>query len=238
MLDPDSRVAVPGLPQVAVYRDDREASRFYAFAAQPRIAVDDAGRPQLSVFLYRRGRDKPPEGGQVSLTVTLALTEPEQAAVVAAIGALPRRPGPEPDRERAPGGPPAAFSEPTIVPPEWLSGEVTVRLAEGIVMQGRPTLSGDNSCLLMAPLDAAGAAAAERAISGGLKDSLARYAVEIAVARSSSARAERTRELPGRRIAYGLEVGVTEAARQNLDLAGPLSLGSASGADVLTTVGL
>jgi len=236
MLDPDARVPIPDAPLAMVYRDDRDAARFYAFAGHPRVALDDAGHPQLSVLVYRRGKENPPEGGQLTLTTSLALTAAEKLAVGRAAAAALAPPGRGPDPSRVPAAL-EARGAPTIVPPEWLSGEVSVHFADGIDMTGRPSLAGDNTCVLTAALDAAGAAAAERAVTGGLADTLASYAVEIAVGRSSRRRTETIREAPGRRFAYGLDVGITEAERQHLDLAGPLSIDLAGGADVLTTIG-
>src|SRR5207247_5851832 len=93
MLDLDARIVVATAPDAAVYGDDRDPSRFYAFASRPRVATDAAGRPLLSVLVYRRGKDNPPEGGQVSLTTTLALSAEERAAI---LQSLPPDRGPGP----------------------------------------------------------------------------------------------------------------------------------------------
>jgi len=243
MLNLEAPVIVAEAPEAAVYADDRDPWRFYAFAARPRIALDDAGKPQLSVLIWRRGRDAPPEGGQITVTTTLALTPDEQAAVARAVAPPPRA------AERAAGTPVAAVvggamagpagqtRSPIIVAPDWLAGEVTVHLAEGLELHGQPSLSGANTCALASSLDAAGASAALRAVEGGLVEAKAQYSVDIAVGRSMGDRTEHSERGPHGASSYRYEIAVTHADRERLDLVGPLSIRSANPTDVLTTIG-
>ena len=238
MLDLDARIVVATAPDAAVYGDDRDPSRFYAFASRPRVATDAAGRPLLSVLVYRRGKDNPPEGGQVSLTTTLALSAEERAAI---LQSLPpdRGPGPlgAPVPERRSEVAVAPLTSPTIVAPEWLSGEVTVRLAEGLELTGQPSLAGDNTCVLLAALDAAGAAVVARAVGEGLVDATATYSVEVAVGRSSGAHAETRSEGGGRVLAYDVQVDVSSTERHRFELAGPLGLERERVDDLMTVIG-
>ena len=89
MLNADARLTIDAVPGAIVYADNMDRGRVYAFAASPRIALDENGVPQLSLLLYRHGKDAPPEGGQLTLTTSLALTDGERAGVAAALASSP-----------------------------------------------------------------------------------------------------------------------------------------------------
>ncbi len=220
MLDADSRRTVASAPDVVVYGDTEDPLRFYAFAVTPRLAVDDAGRPQISLFAYRHGKDRPPEGGQLALTTTLGITDAERAALALALA-----PPPEPGATQV--VPPQPV--PAIVAPQWLSGEVTVQFGEGVELTGTPDLGAANTCSLATMLDGPAARLVEERIAGGLHEVTAAYVVEIAAAHRAETTAERTDTDGGGTSAFRLLVDVTAAERLRLELRGPLHLAPASG---------
>jgi hypothetical protein len=227
VLNADVRLTIDGVPSAIVYADNVNRGRVYAFAAGPRIALDENGAPQLSLLLYSHGKDAPPEGGQLTLTTSMELTDGERAGIAAALASSPPS-GPAPDRPAgSPGDPPtpaAAGKAPDIVAPDWLSGQVAVHLAEGVELAGQPSLSGANTCVLAASLDAGQAQTMVAAIRDGLPDSVATYSVDIAAVRSGAAAAERTQTGPGRTSSVRFEAAVTAGERLHFELRGPLPL--------------
>jgi hypothetical protein len=224
-----------------VYADSVDRGRVYAFAAGPRFALDEDGTPQFSLLLYGRGKDTPPEGGQLTLTTSLGLSDGERASIADALVPSPPS-GPEPDRPAGSSGDPrtqaAAGKALQIVSPDWLSGQVVVHLADGVQLAGRPSLSGANTCAMAASLDAGQAQTIMAAIRDGLPDSVATYSVDIAAVRSEAAAAEWTQTRPERTSSVRLEAAITAGERLHLELRGPLPLASAHRGTVTTAVTL
>ena len=242
MLDADGRLTVPEAPDVAVYTDTDDPARFYAFAAGPRIARGSDGALLLSLLVYRHGRDGPSEGGQLSLTTTLAITTGERDALAAALSATPPRHGDPRDAgdpgDRGAGPPPsgaAPSGPPTIVPPDWLAADVTVQLAEGLELRGAASLAGTNDCAIAVSLAPGGVDLARQLLDRGLPGVTATYAVEIRAGRRASASTERIAPLPGGVGTVRTEVARTAAERLLLELRGPLRAEPVAGADTRFT---
>jgi hypothetical protein len=193
------------------YADATDPLRVYACAAAPRIAVRD-GRPELSVLAYRYGRGAP-EGGQVTLSTTLGLTRAE--------------------RERVAGDRPV-----TVLPPPWLSGTVTVRLAAGVELTGTPSLADDNTCALAASLDRGQIAALLAAVGAGLPEAIATYAVDVAASRTATGTATAERNAPGYSSTARVDVTTSAAGRLHLELSGPLRLPASHRTGAVTAVAL
>jgi hypothetical protein len=233
MLDADARLIVDAVPGAIAYADSTDRGRVYACAASPRLALDENGAPQLSLLLYGHGRDARPEGGQLTLTTSLELTGDERAGLAAALAPAPPY-GPVPD----PCQPAATGPAPDVIAPDWLSGQVTVRLAIGLELSGRPSLSGANRCVLAASLDAGQAQAVAAAIRDGLPDSAATYSVDVAASRSSAAAAGQAETGPGRASTARFEAAVTAASRLHMELSGPLTLAPAHRGTVTSAITL
>lgn len=159
MLDALTPLQVPGAGVLA-WADGDSTDLVWALPQCPSIAVAADGQPDVSLLLYRRG-DDPPSGGQLTVTVDLALTQ-QQRAAAAAVGAA-RRPPP-----RRPDDPPPPPVE--VRAPNWLDATVHAQFAAGLGADGRPSLLGDNSCLLAVQLDAAAAASVQDAWEAGFPD--------------------------------------------------------------------
>jgi hypothetical protein len=80
-----------------VYRDDVDALAWYVMPQAPRVALDDDGKPMLSLAWYRRDLSRLTEeerktrlgGGLLSLSVELAATDEQMEAIREAIAADP-----------------------------------------------------------------------------------------------------------------------------------------------------
>jgi hypothetical protein len=60
MLSYFNSIAVPGLEDITVFRDDEDATQFYAMPSTPRLARDNLGRPLFDLIMYARDADKLP----------------------------------------------------------------------------------------------------------------------------------------------------------------------------------
>lgn len=222
MLDADAPLDVG--EDALAFADATDPIRVYACASAPRLTVSD-GRPELSVLAYRRGGGGDPEGGQVTLSTTLGLTEDERDRIAAAL-ALPPPPGSQ-------HGP-----RPRVLPPDWLSGAVTVRLVDGVELAGSPSLSGPNTCVLAGSLDRGRVAALLAAVDAGLPEATATYAVDVAASRTATGTATRERHAAGSSSTVRVGVTTSAAGRLHLELSGPLRLPASHRADAVTAVAL
>jgi hypothetical protein len=219
MLDADAPLDVG--PGAVAFADAADPLVVYACAAAPRLNVED-GRPELTVLAYRRG-GREPEGGQVTLSTTLGLTEDERDRIAAAL-ALPPPPG-------ADTGP-----RPRVLAPQWLSGAVTVRLAAGVELAGSPSLSGANTCVLTGTLDRRQIATLVAAVDAGLPEATATYAVDVAASRTATGTTIRERHAPGYSSTARVDVTTSAAGRLHLELRGPLRLPASHRGDAVTAV--
>ncbi len=159
MLDAASPLPVPGV-EVLAWADLDSVDVVWALPARPRLALAADGGADASLMLYRRGAGSPPDGGQLSLTVDLALSAGEREAAAAAGAA--RRPAPtDPDEQRPPV---------EVRTPQWLDATVHAELLPGLTVDGRPTLMGDNTCMLTVQLDATQAAGVQDAWADGFPE--------------------------------------------------------------------
>lgn len=160
MLDASNPLPVSDA-EVLAWTDLGSLDVVWALPARPRLATAADGQPDVTLMLYRRGQNSPPDGGQLTLTVDLALTETERMAAAAAGEA--RRPLP-PDRD-APPLPPVQVRTPT-----WTEAQVHAEPVPGLTAEGKPSLMGDNSCMLTLQLDAAQAADVQSAWDDGFPE--------------------------------------------------------------------
>jgi len=221
MLDASTQLPVPG-SDVLAWADLDSPDLVWALPARPRIATAQDGLPDVSLLLYRRGAAAKPDGGQLNLTVDLALTQGEREAAAAAGAArrTPPRPGePEP--------PPVE-----VKAPSWIDGKVHARLASGVEADGQPSLLGDNGCLLALQLDATQAAAVQDAWSAGFPDATVELDGTIDAANAGAAAASTARfahnSTPGceqtSTHTHTVAAGARNAVRLPLRLHGPLRL--------------
>jgi len=221
MLDAGARLDVG--EDVLAFADATDPLVVWACAAAPRLSTAD-GRPEFDVLAYGRG-DGEHEGGQVSLSTTLGLTE-ERLNRIAGTLALPAPPG-------ADTGP-----RPRVLSPQWLSGAVTVQLADGVELAGNPSLSGANTCVLTGSLDRGQIAALLAAVDASLPRATATYAVDVAATRTATATATAERHAPGFSSSERVDVSTSAAGRLHLELRGLLRLPASHRADAVTTVTL
>lgn len=219
MLDPAQPIDLPELPGVRVWGDSRDPATFYALPARPRLAVGTDGSPELRLTLFGRrseGRFEV-EGALVAATVELVLGADELGRVGRA---LARRGG----------------GAPRLAPAVWSSGTVEVTLAPGVVLEGRPSLYGDNRCALQTRLPADAARRLEKAWDDGLPGAEAVYrltapgtpgAVRLAW---HSRTASRSAAGPGGSVTGSATAGVSASGERRaggepaeIRLAGPLA---------------
>ncbi len=221
MLDADARLDVG--EDVLAFADAGDPLAAYACAAAPRLAVAD-GRTELTVLAYRHGTGAA-EGGQVTLSTTLELTEVERDRVAASLA-----PPPPPGADAGP--------RPRVLAPQWLSGAVTVRLAVGVELAGSPSLSGANACVLTGSLDRDQIAALLAAVDAGLPEATATYAVDVAASRTATGTATRDRHAPGAASTLRVSVATGAVGRLHLQLSGPLRLPASHRDEAVTAVTL
>jgi hypothetical protein len=176
MVNLDAELAPPPVDGVRAFPDDVRPGTFYLVPVAPAIARDDAGRPELSFIVYgRKGADGfRGEGGILTLTTMLQVSRAQHDAAREAISerlASETGSGQSPSIE--------------ISPIDWVGGRVTVSLAEGVRLEGRPSLSGANNCALSANLKEPGAGALAQAWKDGLPDARIRYDMRIRTAGSA-----------------------------------------------------
>ncbi len=231
MLDPSGRFTVPGLPGVSIYPDDRLPGGFYALPAAPRLAVDEAGAPQISLVLYGKKKDGEFQatGGLLALTTTLELSAAEEKALGGG-GRLAERLGGAPQR----------------LSPEWLEAEVEVSLIPELTLRGKPSMSGANQCAFNVNLGAEQAKALQKAWSGGLEKASLSYRLQVRAAprAGSSFELRSSSETVGdgtsshTTSAYDVRSAVHQAAPLPLLLAGPLAVSGNDLRQRVSTVGL
>jgi hypothetical protein len=222
MLDADAPLDVGS--DVLAFADATDPLVVWACAAAPRLSTAD-GRPELDVLAYGRGGGEP-EGGQVSLSTTLGLSE-EQRDRIAGTLALSAPPGADTGPRR-----------PRVLSPQWLSGAVTVRLTDGVDLSGSPSLSGANTCVLTGSLDRGQIAALLAAVDDALPRATATYAVDVAATRTATATATAERHAPGSSSTARVDVSTGAAGRLRLELRGRLRLPASHRADAVTAVAL
>lgn len=148
MLDTRNPVVIDEVADVIVYRDDASAAVFYAVPAKPRLALDEQGRPQLSLVAY--GKKGPAgfkaRGGILTLTTALQLTGKETEGVRQALARRLAREFPQPEDV-----PPLL---PELRPIEWVRGSVVLQVVPGVSATGTPSLYGGNQFSYSANLDA------------------------------------------------------------------------------------
>lgn len=220
MLAEQPSFTLPGVPGVRVYPDHADRTRFYAVPESPRITRDEQGRPALSLLLFGRGSGPNLKvlGGQVLLTLTLALTDAERQALTAALA--------EPlNRKRPRDAPPVPV---TLLSPEWLEGQVTAQLLPGLVLHGQPSLLAANECVLSAHLTEAEATDLRRAWQQGLPEAHLTYDVTVPAAQVEERRASTSyaaAEPPSSATSTSsFAAQTTRTVRATLRLTGPLGV--------------
>jgi len=243
MLDPQGRFTLAELPEVLLFPDDRMVEGFYAMPAAPRIALDEAGRPQIALVVYgrKKGTDFVASGGLLSLTTTLALTGDEESRLDAA---LRRRLA-----EQFPPAPGETAKVPVRLSVEWLTAEVEVRLIPDLHLAGKPSMSGANVCSFSANLNADTAGALREAWDGGLREASLSYRATVRTAPGAATTvattaSETSEEGSSGRSAYQSSTREFSVSSQQaappypLELAGPLSITPQDLASRMSTLGL
>lgn len=231
MLEEHRSFAVPDTPGLRIYPDHADPTRFYAVPAAPRVARDEQGRPALSLLVYGRGHGPQLNllGGQVLLTLTLALTDAERRALTDALERplnlnLPQH------------APPVRV---TLVSPEWLSGQVKAELMPGLTLSGTPSLMAANECVLSADLTPEQATEVQRAWKQGLPDARLSYDLTFSAAQvgdteedrsgtvytstaDAAFQSDRSSTSTSSRSSFSSQT--TRTARASLHLQGPLGL--------------
>jgi hypothetical protein len=174
MLDTHCSFAVPETPGLRVYPDHADPTRFYAVPDAPRVARDGQGRPALSLLVYGRGSGPQLKllGGQILLTLTLALTDTERTALTQALE--------RPLNLKLPKDAPPVHV--TLVSPDWLAGKVQAELLPGLILTGTPSLMAANECVLSADLTPEAAPAVQQAWKQGLPDARLSYDLSFSAA--------------------------------------------------------
>jgi len=212
MLDPSRKKTVSLPRRVHVYPDCTSAARFYAVPAEPRVVRDADGWPRASLTLFERGEGAARKiaGGGVMLTVSLGFTRAERSSLRGRLA------------DEGTGAPEA--EDVVVVSPDWTEGEVTAELTAGVRLRGRPSMVGENECVLASDLSPDGARALRRAWLAGLPDARICYRVRALAGKRRTGGGEREggRRGAGHRVRFAYAAG--EACPWNLQLAGPPAL--------------
>lgn len=132
MIDLTHPITLADFPHLYLYPDLEDSAHYYGYA-QPHLALTEAATADLTLMTYQKGGRV--TGGQLNLTTSLAMSEAERQAVVAAIAQ-------ETD------------TIPRLSYPDWTGGRVTVAIADGPTLTGQPSLLGANTCALSTSLSA------------------------------------------------------------------------------------
>jgi hypothetical protein len=242
VLDPTQRFTVADVPGVWIFPDDGDAAGFYALPAAPRIALDEAGRPQLGLVLYgktSRGSFVA-NGGILTLTTSLGLTEDEGRTLIpilsrrlasAAAGDAAATGGAEAPEPTGDTSAVAALPAAHLLAADAVAAEVEVRLAEGVALTGAASLGADFRCSFNLKLDAAQARSLQSAWDAGLSEAQLSYRLSLRPGPSSSSievgHVAWSKRSDDHEEEHGLLVGATasssSAAAQTLTLDGPLT---------------
>jgi hypothetical protein len=224
MLDPTRRLDVPDFTQARVYRDHQQERTYYVVPWSAAIAIDAGGRPECRLLLFmKREPDRTvATGGQLTLTVTLAVAGSDLARIKQFIEAS-LKPAP------VPGQPPPPPVVVQLSSPDWVSGRVSINIVPGLVLTGQPSLSGENRCVLLASLTADGAQALQQQWHRGLPDARICYDMVMRVAASGSASGSARRDSVavgahdaiGASTAFEFDVRGTVAETQPIAVEGP-----------------
>lgn len=212
-------ISVSSCPEVLVYPDIRDAKRFYAFAAHPRVARDDAGAPQISLMIFGKtsGGRFTASGGQFTGTFGLAVTGIERA-----------------DIERELDG--------AIVYPDWIDSKVTVDVTDGVSVDGNASLAGANECVVSAMLTGPQADALRQAWISRSHSMRVEYVVGIRASTQSVASSETVQghSTAASSKSHGLRVdlSLTQSGRVQMTLEGAIEPGGLNLSRCIQTIGL
>lgn len=245
MLNADDVVPVPGV-EVLAWADHASPDVVWALPARPRLSVAPDGRTEVDLLLYGRRGAAAPMGGQLTMTVDVALTDAERAA---AAGALDTRRRTRGHASVAPATAARALPPVEVRAPLWTSAAVHARLADHLALQGAPSLLADDHCLLTCQLDATTAGWADAAWDSGFADATVELrgvvdGVTVTAATACAATAGRATDTgsrttgAGATVALAARVAATTPKPVSLRLRGPLRLPAAVRARHRTVVDL
>lgn len=147
------------LDGLTLFFDHADEQRRYVLAEVPGVIADPA--PRVSLVLYRGEQS----GGLLQFEVALAPSPAQLASVESTLARTGRRP--------------------TLVRPDWRGGTVKVagwlqagELAPVVLAVGAPSLVGDPVSVIVARLDAAGAALADAALNGNALPTVVMFELE------------------------------------------------------------
>ena len=177
MIIPEARFVLSGLSDVWFYPDDRTPSGFYAILAHPRVALDDQGKPQISLVLYgsRQGADFEARGGIFTVTVCLGLSAAQEKRATSLLAHRLTQQG--------------IAGRAQLLSPDWQQGTVELELGQDLVWQEKPSLMGDNRCSFNIKLSPEQVKTLTEAWKKGLPNSAVTYHV---VLRSSSGKSSQS----------------------------------------------
>jgi hypothetical protein len=233
MLDPNSRFSLPELRDLVIYSDDSVPNAFYCTPAQPRVALDTSGKPQISLVVYgsHEGSEFKARGGLVNLTVDLSLTPSEQQALVRALS------------RRVPEG----SGNVQLLSPEWVDGEVEVKLLPDLEFKAKPSLTGPNTCSFQHKVGAGQVKDLQAAWRDGLPKSSIRYKGTVRAGPPAGARTEfvsgsRKSAREGGRYEqqeyFATRTSHTEQRPHEVALEGPIRLASADLSAAVNEIGM
>ncbi len=227
MFDPSESFSLPEAPGIILFPDIKDPLRFYAIPETPRIALDEQGQPQISFMVYQKKLNSHlvTTGGQITLTLSLALTTREQIAVRTAL--LLKQIAPRPPGEPAP-----SLPEIHVMTPEWLEGEAQAHLTPTLKTTGQPSLVGGNECTISLNLTPEQAQELMKAWHEGLPDARLTYRVTVSAAKRELLETVETRmksaETPGTASRTWSDISIhtdlTQAVRHPLTFEGKMPL--------------
>lgn len=201
MLDQDNRFTIDQLPYVDIYPDHAVPNRFYLVNTRPRLALDTQGSQQIGLLLYgkKHGVELQMMGGQIIMTISMALTPDEEAVMRRALAERFNPPVPSDDtmvqvnmpvESEKSGDLPGPVIE--LSSPDWLGGEASISLCVGIGASRKPSLIGANVVVFLLNFDANGAQKLNNAWQDGLPGATITYRLKTTAIHTETASAEKT----------------------------------------------
>lgn len=136
VLDIQRYLSLLGVSGVVIYQDDVQDDGFYLIAESPRF-LSAEGWPLIDFTRYGAGTGDEfrSSGGFFTCTTSLGLLPEERQHAEAALAA----------RLRDLYG--SEAHSPVTLGVDWLSGSASLRLSPALHLSGRPSLTGENSCV-------------------------------------------------------------------------------------------
>lgn len=227
MLNLTKHFSFEQMPNVTLYEDDRDPTRFYAVPNAPRVTLNQQSAPQINLLLYGSGDGSNLQimGGQLTMSCSLALEPAEENMLLKLL--LAQQPHPsDPGKKTVP---------PDLGPIQWVDGSARVHLIDNLESSGTPSLTGSNQYSLSLTLDAAQAKALQASWDDGLPDATITYSMHVLTTRTLQTQVANSTDIGVKSTVQNthssttskVDVTQTQTVPAPLILSGPVALSAA-----------